>query len=135
MNQIDNIDMASESTEEIVEQLVLDGMPEPTEPPKPTMTLDGIIETLIQALGWTETTSLTLYQLSKLVNGTLVALDAKKMNKDGVLVDYRVTSQMMYGYGSNKMVVKGRSITGANPSITTAEAAAFTKRFAAKFVK
>lgn len=142
MNQIDNIDAIE--TEAIVEQtevveadgqIVLPGMPELTEETESDeLTINEIVEHVFAALGWTESTEATLYQLFKVVNGVLVIIGAQKVNKDGVLVDYRVSSQMMYQYGRNKMIIKGRSITG-HELITMAQATPFVERFAAKFIR
>jgi hypothetical protein len=130
MNQIDTI---NETT--IVErieadgQLVLDGMPEPIEETEATLTIDEIVEQIVAALGLTEQQIVTLYKVSKVLNGVLDVIDAQKDGKD-----YRVTSQMVYQYGRNKMVIKGRQLTGAD-EIRLAETLPFIKRFSAKFVR
>lgn len=130
MNQIDTINETPivDQTGQIEAdgQLVLDGMPEPIEA---TLTIDEIVEQIVAALGLTEQQIVTLYKVSKVLNGVLDVIDAQKDGKD-----YRVTSQMVYQYGRNKMVIKGRQLTGAD-EIRLAETLPFIKRFSAKFVR
>jgi hypothetical protein len=128
MNQID----MTNATDEIVEldgQIVLPGMPEPIEEPESTLTIDEIVEQIVAASGLSEESIVTLYRVSKVLNAVLDVIDAMKDGKA-----YRVPSQMLYNYGRNKMVVKGRSLTGKD-EVTLAETLPFIKRFSAKFVK
>ena len=133
MNQIDTINETPivDQTGQIEAdgQLVLDGMPEPIEETEATLTIDEIVEQIVAALGLTEQQIVTLYKVSKVLNGVLDVIDAQKDGKD-----YRVTSQMVYQYGRNKMVIKGRQLTGAD-EIRLAETLPFIKRFSAKFVR
>jgi len=93
------------------------------------LTLEQIVDQVLEAI-WK--TSPTLYTISTALNGVLEAIDATKEGKP-----YRVRSQMMYQYNSNKLIAKndqgkGIKIDGAP---TRDQARAFIIKFASKFAK
>lgn len=125
MNEIENITAADEAIE--TEQLQLPGMPEPTEE---ILTLEQIVDQIMDALGLTE---VTMYQVAKALNLVLQTIDATKgFDDEGAPAAYRVRPQMVYNYALNGMVVKGRKST---EPIEAAQARSFIIKFATKFVK
>lgn len=92
-----------------------------------TLTLEQIVDMVLEA---TWKSSPTLYTISTALNGVLEAIEATKDGKP-----YRVRSQMMYQYNSNKLIAKndqgkGVKIDGAP---TRDQARAFIIKFASKY--
>jgi hypothetical protein len=100
------------------------------------LTLEAIVDQILDASKLTE---FTMYQVAKVLNATLEAIDATKgFDEQGEPLAYRVRPQMVYQYNKNKLVAKsastGKGIQLTGPA-TLAQARAFIIRFSAKFVK
>lgn len=94
-----------------------------------TLTLEQIVDQILEA---TWKAQPTLYTISTALNGVLEAIGATKDGKD-----YRVRSQMMYQYNSNKLIAKGSNGKGVkiDGAPTRDQARAFIIKFASKFAK
>lgn len=81
-------------------------------------------ESVIQAELAEAPEDLTLYQMAKHLNRVLAALRVTRGGEP-----YQVRPQMMYNYGRNGLIVKGRRTTD---KVTKAQATEFITRFVKK---
>lgn len=79
------------------------------------------IESMVRQLVEANRKDMTAYRISKILNDALEIFD----------VDYSVSSQMMYNYDRNKMIVKGRTI-GTTRFFTNDEVVEFVTRIVKK---